>query len=274
MDTECIPTTSGMNVLVDWIPREDSAPARAIRQAGGIILGKTNMHEGSYGVTSVKPHFGPVRNPHDLARIAGGSSGGSAAAVASELAPGALGTDTGGSLRIPAALCGVIGFRPTAGTCDIAGVSRLSWSFDTCGPITADIGDSALLTRVLRGEPGWGADVAPTDLGALRVGVPGGYFVEDNHPEVNRLHLQAQELLGQLGAKVVPVTVAGVEDGSSIGFRTIGPEKVVLTEEYFAGVEPPPRLDEVLDEFGADLRETFAAEIGPQATVSSAGLSM
>src|SRR5205807_3611316 len=113
--TEGIRTTAGSKILKDFIPKEDAAVVGQLREAGAVLLGKANMHEFAYGVTSNNPHYGPVRNPWDLARIPGGSSGGSAAAVAAGLCFGSIGTDTGGSLRIPASLCGVVGLKPTWG---------------------------------------------------------------------------------------------------------------------------------------------------------------
>ncbi|WP_051899217.1 amidase [Sciscionella sediminilitoris] len=265
MDTAGVRTTSGMSVLDQWHPRADAAPVRAARSAGAVLLGKTNMHEGSFGITSANPHYGPVRNPHDSERIAGGSSGGSAAAVASGMVPAALGTDTGGSLRIPAALCGVVGFRPTMGIVDGTGVTRLSWSFDTSGPIARTVADAGLLFAVLAGRIADPVAARPDTLRGLRIGVPRGYFATDNDPEIDRITESAAARLAEHGARLVPCTVEGIEHGSDIGFRMVGPEKVVLTKEYFAKVEPSIVLEEVLDRFGEDLRATFASEIGPDA---------
>src|SRR6059036_285713 len=111
--TKGIRTTAGSKILKDFIPQHDAQVVVLLKEAGAVLLGKTNMHEFAYGVTSNNPHFGPVRNPWDLARVSGGSSGGSAAAVAAGLCYGSIGTDTGGSIRIPAALCGIVGFSPT-----------------------------------------------------------------------------------------------------------------------------------------------------------------
>lgn len=126
-------------------PLKDAAIVSQLRRSGAIIIGKAHLHEWAIGATSVNPHFGPARNPWDLERIPGGSSGGSAVAVAARLAPAAIGTDTGGSIRIPAALTGVYGLRPTPGRLDMGGVVPMSWTFDTAGPLARDAADLALL---------------------------------------------------------------------------------------------------------------------------------
>jgi aspartyl-tRNA(Asn)/glutamyl-tRNA(Gln) amidotransferase subunit A len=143
--TAGIRTTAGSKILHDFIPNEDAAVVGQLRQAGAVLLGKTNMHEFAYGVTSNNPHYGPVHNPWDLARIPGGSSGGSAAAVAAGLCYGSIGTDTGGSIRIPAALCGVVGFKPTIGHVERRGVVSLSLSLDCVGPLARTCQDAAIL---------------------------------------------------------------------------------------------------------------------------------
>jgi aspartyl-tRNA(Asn)/glutamyl-tRNA(Gln) amidotransferase subunit A len=143
--TAGILTTAGSKILQDFIPKEDAAVVGKLKMAGAIILGKTNMHEFAYGVTSNNPHFGPVHNPWDLARIAGGSSGGSAAAVAAGLCYGSIGTDTGGSIRIPAALCGGVGLKPTFGRVSVDGVIPLSPRLDCVGPLARTVYDAALL---------------------------------------------------------------------------------------------------------------------------------
>ncbi|HEX4546159.1 MAG TPA: amidase [Candidatus Acidoferrum sp.] len=147
--TAGIRTTAGSKILQDFVPKEDAGVVVQLRQAGAIILGKTNMHEFAYGVTSNNPHYGPVRNPWDLSRIAGGSSGGSAAAVAAGLCYGTIGTDTGGSIRIPAALCGVVGLKPHYRRVSTAGVVPLSVTLDHVGPLARSVVDVALLLRAV-----------------------------------------------------------------------------------------------------------------------------
>ena len=150
-ETEGVATTAGSAFFKEYRPAEDCAAARQLKQAGAILLGKLNMHEIALGVTNVNPHFGPCRNPWDTTRISGGSSGGSAAAVSAGLCLGALGTDTGGSIRIPAALCGVVGFKPTRGRISLRGVIPLSWNLDHVGPLARRVMDAAVLLQALAG---------------------------------------------------------------------------------------------------------------------------
>src|SRR5215472_11133949 len=143
--TKDVRTTAGSKILKDFVPEEDADVVARLKEAGAIILGKTNLHEFAYGVTTNNPHFGPTRNPWDLSRIPGGSSGGSAAAVAAGLCYGSIGTDTGGSVRIPAALCGIVGFKPTFGRVSVDGVIPLSPRLDCVGPMARSAADAALL---------------------------------------------------------------------------------------------------------------------------------
>src|SRR6266571_180490 len=180
--TAGIRTTAGSKILSDFVPKEDAPLVGLLKQAGAVILGKTNMHEFAYGVTSNNPHFGPVRNPWGLERIAGGSSGGSAAAVAAGLCYGSIGTDTGGSIRIPAALCGVVGLKPAIGRVSVEGVIPLSPRLDCVGPLARTSTDAALLLDPIfvRGEKEarLQSAIRPKSplLRGFRVGVPKDFF--------------------------------------------------------------------------------------------------
>src|SRR6059058_1513224 len=143
VDVQGMVTTAGGVILPDVPASEDAPVIKRLRQSGCAIVGKANLHEFAYGVTSINPHYGTVRNPHDTGRVAGGSSGGSAVAVAAGLCDWAVGSDTGGSIRIPASLCGVVGFKPTLGTVDTTGVFPLSRTLDTIGPIAPDVRSAA-----------------------------------------------------------------------------------------------------------------------------------
>src|SRR6266436_4912271 len=143
--TKGIRTTAGSKILKDFIPQHDAVVWDKLREAGAILLGKTNLHEFAYGVTTNNPHYGPTRNPWDLARIPGGSSGGSAAAVATGLCYGSIGTDTGGSIRIPASLCGIVGLKPGLGRVSAEGVVPLSPRLDFVGSLARTVVDAALL---------------------------------------------------------------------------------------------------------------------------------
>ena len=195
IDTKGVLTTAASEVFADRMPAEDAEVVTRLKDAGAIIIGKLNMHEFAYGATSAISHFGPVRNPWDLDRIPGGSSGGSGAAVAAQFCAGALGTDTGGSIRIPAAHCGIVGLKPTYGLASIRGIIPLSVSFDHVGPMCRSVADAALLLQALAGyDP---LDIASISVpvpdyssglqrrtSALRIGVPRTFFYEDVDPEI------------------------------------------------------------------------------------------
>jgi aspartyl-tRNA(Asn)/glutamyl-tRNA(Gln) amidotransferase subunit A len=176
-DVAGLPTTGGARVWAGRLPGEDATAVARLRRAGAVLLGKTNLHEIALGVTNVNPHYGACRNPWDLQRVSGGSSGGSAAAVAAGLCLGALGSDTGGSIRIPAALCGVTGLKPTYGRVSLRGVIPLNWHHDHVGPLARTVEDAARLYAAMAGyDPLDAASVrrsAPDVLCGLAGGVRG-----------------------------------------------------------------------------------------------------
>ena len=174
IDVMGTPTSAGSTVLPMDPKARDAPLIRTLRGAGCVMIGKTNMDEWALGSTSNNPHFGIVRNPRDLSRIAGGSSGGSAAAVAVGVCDWSIGTDTGGSVRIPAALCGVVGFKPTLGTIDTTGVLPLSFSLDTVGSLAADVRTATRGVALMAQTQGWDQVSTPA-LGDLRLAVPGGW---------------------------------------------------------------------------------------------------
>ena len=194
IDTAGVRTTAASALFRDRIPAEDAEVTRRLQCGGAIILGKQNLHEFAYGGSSMISFFGEVHNPWDAKRITGGSSGGSAASVAAGLGFAAVGTDTAGSIREPAAFCGLVGLKPTYGRVSAKGVIPLATSYDHVGPITASVYDAALMLQVLSGQ---GADdpcanpaarsfVAAFDEPpqSLRIGIPRDYFFDDLHPEV------------------------------------------------------------------------------------------
>jgi aspartyl-tRNA(Asn)/glutamyl-tRNA(Gln) amidotransferase subunit A len=176
--------TTGGGVILPKTASADDAPVVArMRRGGCVVVGKTNLHEWAFGVTSQNPHYGGVRNPRDHRRIPGGSSGGSAAAVAAGLCDWAVGSDTGGSIRIPAAFCGVVGFKPTIGTVDTTGVIPLSRSLDTLGPLAPDVTTAARALEAMSELTGLVPAGGPRQLDQLRVAVPRGWG--DDLDEVN-----------------------------------------------------------------------------------------
>lgn len=163
-ETAGIRTTGGSSIHGDFTPQADCTVAAKLRAAGTILLGKLNTHEYAYGVSTNNPHFGPTRNPWDLERIPGGSSGGSGAAIAAGLATATTGSDTGGSVRMPASVCGVVGLKPTYGRVSKAGVLPLSYLFDHTGPLTRTVQDAALMFNAMAGYD-------PADAASLRLPV-------------------------------------------------------------------------------------------------------
>jgi aspartyl-tRNA(Asn)/glutamyl-tRNA(Gln) amidotransferase subunit A len=220
--TAGIRTTAGSKILKDFVPQHDAQVVVSLKNSGAVFLGKTNMHEFAYGVTSNNPHFGPVRNPWDLSRIPGGSSGGSAAAVAAGLCYGSIGTDTGGSIRIPAALCGVVGFKPTFGRVSVAGVIPLSPRLDCVGPLARTVADAALLLDPIfvrgRNEP-------PLRLGArgspksrkFRLGVPRKFFFDVVAEDVWLVFDDALRNLRKLGAHLIDVSIPLLHETEDAG---------------------------------------------------------
>ncbi|WP_413804431.1 amidase [Streptomyces sp. OE57] len=169
IDVKGAVTTGGSDLLPDVPAQRDALVVAALRDAGCAVIGKTNLHEWAFGPTSINPFFGAVHNPRDFARVAGGSSGGSATAVALRMCDWAIGTDTGGSVRISAALCGVTGFRPTANTLPTEGIVPLSPSLDTAGPMAADVRSVITALEAMRAAP---LDVKEVPLRDLQVAVP------------------------------------------------------------------------------------------------------
>jgi aspartyl-tRNA(Asn)/glutamyl-tRNA(Gln) amidotransferase subunit A len=213
--TRGVRTTAGSKILRDFVPQEDAAIVSRLREAGAIVLGKTHLHEFAYGVTSNNVHFGPARNPYDLTRIPGGSSGGSAIAVAAGLCAAAVGTDTGGSIRIPAALCGIVGFKPAFGAVPVDGIVPLCASLDHAGPMTRTVADALLMCDAMRGPEGGrkhgGGKREPRSSRRIRMGWPRDYFFDRVAPEVMAAIRAARELWEERGVKFVPVALARVE---------------------------------------------------------------
>jgi aspartyl-tRNA(Asn)/glutamyl-tRNA(Gln) amidotransferase subunit A len=215
--TKGVRTTAGSKILGESIPTEDAAVATRLAEAGTILLGKLHMNEFAYGPDGDNAHYGPVHNPWNTDCITGGSSSGSGAAVAASLCLGALGTDTGGSIRIPAALCGIVGLKPTYGRVSRHGLTPLSWSLDHAGPMTKTVEDAALLLRAMAGHdardpstvqrpvPDYRASLTG-DVRGLRIGLPRAYFYDLLDPEVERAIRQAVDVMKGLGAVVTEVS--------------------------------------------------------------------
>jgi aspartyl-tRNA(Asn)/glutamyl-tRNA(Gln) amidotransferase subunit A len=198
-DVRGVPTTAGTTVLPNRDAKEDAVAVGSLRKAGAVLLGKLNLHEIALGITSVNPHFGTVRNPWDVRCIAGGSSGGSGAAIAASFCLGSLGTDTGGSIRIPASLTGVVGLKPTYGLIGKKGMIPLSWSMDHAGPMAKTVKDVALLMEVLTGRK-YPIDYIGTKK--IRIGVPKEFFWDFLHRDVKRNLEVSMKQLEKIGFTV------------------------------------------------------------------------
>lgn len=200
-------TTAGSRILREWVPTADAEAVARLRAAGAIVLGKTNLHEFAYGVTNGNPWWGVARNPLDPTRIPGGSSGGSAIAVVAGLAAGALGSDTGGSIRIPAALCGCVGLKATYGAIPVDGALPLAWSLDHAGPLARTVDDVRLLFEVLSGR----TTRRRRETSGLRVGTVRGSFTDRVEPAVTARVAEAVEGLRRRGLQVSEITIPELE---------------------------------------------------------------
>jgi aspartyl-tRNA(Asn)/glutamyl-tRNA(Gln) amidotransferase subunit A len=251
--TKGVRTTMASAFFRDFVPGEDATVARKLGEAGTVLVGKTNTHEFAYGPTGDRSYFGPTKNPHDRARITGGSSGGSGAALATGLCYGALGSDTGGSIRIPAALCGVVGMKPTFGRVGKHGVFPLAWTLDHVGPMTRTVRDNALVLNALAGydpQDPYSADRPPEDfardlergVGGTVVGVPTNFYFEHADAEVEARVLEAIEVFRDIGAEVREVEIPNV-------WETLHDQRLTLAAEAYAVHEErlqtaPERFDD------------------------------
>ena len=226
--TRGVRTTIGSKIMSDFVPDEDATVVEKFREAGAVILGKLQMHEFAIGSSSENPHYGPAHNPWDTDRVTGGSSGGSASAVASGQCMGALGTDTGGSVRIPASLCGIVGLKPTFGRVSKYGVFPAAWSLDTVGPMTRTVRDAAIVLNAIAGhdprdpsssprEHGDFAAELGKDVSGVRIGIPREHFFDVIDEEVKGAMMEAARVLEGLGASVEEVSIPLLEYAEQIG---------------------------------------------------------
>ena len=244
IDIAGLPATAGSRLYAENIPLHDAPTVRRLREAGAIVLGKSNLHELAYGATCNNPFYGAVHNPWQPDRIPGGSSGGSAAALAADLCIAALGTDTGGSVRLPAAFVGVSGLRPTAGAVSNRGVYPVSWTLDTIGPMARSVEDLANVFDVLAGYDA--GDPRSRQHGAceprtscrpiknLRIGVPTNCFFESVAPEIERLTRDALDVFVGLGARLVETPIPDVEEAITACTTIIRSEALAVNREQAA----------------------------------------
>jgi aspartyl-tRNA(Asn)/glutamyl-tRNA(Gln) amidotransferase subunit A len=267
-ETNGVRTTAGSSFLATNVPDADAAVVHLLNVAGAVSLGKLNMHEWAFGTASNNPHYGACKNPWNLDHSPGGSSGGSGAALAARLCLAALGSDTGGSIRIPAALCGVVGLKPTAGRISTRGVLPLSWSLDHVGPMARCVRDVALLTQALAGydpaDPGSVDRPADDYLGNLADGVRGwrvalasGPFFAVADGEVRAATRAAAGVFAELGARVTETALPVLDEAGAMNGLLLGAEATAYHHE---------RLRENPAGFGADVREKLQRGLAHTAT--------
>ena len=253
--TKGILTTGGSKILADFVPNHDSTVWTRLREAGAVLLGKLNLHEFAYGATTNNPHWGACRNPYDLERIPGGSSGGSGAAIAARTAAATIGTDTGGSIRIPAACCGCVGLKQTWSRVSRYGVMPLSDSLDHAGPITRSVRDAALMLNVIAGHdpndatssrepvPDYASRLGG-DLKGVRVGVIRELDTGISEPVANAFKAALKQL-ESLGAKVDEVSIPSFVEGAQVTMVVLMAEALEFHEQW---------MRERPQDYGADVR--------------------
>ncbi|MBW2618703.1 MAG: amidase [Deltaproteobacteria bacterium] len=273
IDTAGMRTTCGSKILEQWRPAEDAHVVKRLKEAGAIILGKTNMHEFGWGVTTNNHHFGPTRNPYQPDHIPGGSSGGSAAAVSAALCAGALGGDSGGSIRIPAALCGVVGLKPSRGLVGRSGAAYFSFTRDCIGPITRTVADAAIMLEAIAGYdpddpdtskrplPPYSA-LAKSSLKGKRFGLPREYFFDLIHPDTEKVVDQAVAAIKELGGVVTEVQVKHLDLAAATTPKIIRPEFVYHLEEQLRAFDPQATVGRYLEQMAPDVRRNIAVEKG------------
>ena len=249
--TAGIRTTAGAQFLKNHIPPQDARVVTQLKEAGAVLLGKTNLHEFAYGVTTNNPHYGPTRNPWDRARIPGGSSGGSAAAVAAGLCFASVGTDTGGSIRIPASLCGIVGIKPSLHRVSVEGVVPLSSTLDCVGTLARSVEDTAFLLDAIfarrKGEPLLARQATSTSKRKFALGIPKEFFLEVLAPEVRAAFESSLAALRKAGCKTKELSIPLLKATEDAGNQIAWPEATHFHQQ--AGWFPHHSAD-----YGEDVR--------------------
>lgn len=243
--TRGVRTTAGSRLHADFVPEFDATVVKRLREAGAVMVGKTGLHELAYGITSTNPHYGPVRNPRDPERIPGGSSGGSGAALAGGLVLLATGTDTGGSIRCPAAYCGIVGLKPTFGLVSKHGVFPLGFSLDHIGPMTTSVRDAAVALQAMAGfdrrdassvrRPAENYLPPPgVSLKGVRIGLPENFYFDRIDPEVRHAIHHMAKRAEELGAVVAVVRVPDIAQLNAVARVTLLAEASAVYENHLA----------------------------------------
>jgi aspartyl-tRNA(Asn)/glutamyl-tRNA(Gln) amidotransferase subunit A len=252
-DVRGVATTGGSPLLKDNVATEDAFVVKQLREAGAIFLGKLNMHEWALGVTGVNPHFGTCRNPWNTDYITGGSSSGSGAALAAGLCYGSLGSDTGGSIRIPASLCGIVGLKPTYGRLSVRGVIPLSWSLDHVGPMGRSVDDVTALFNAINVFDGSdpysnrASNIQPPTSN-FHIGVPDDYFFSDLHPETEAAYRAAIKTLSEIGFDMRAVSLPGFEQSEKASAKILLAEAAAYHQDY---------IEQHADQIGEDVLTRF-----------------
>jgi len=284
--TRGIRTTCGSKILERFVPPYDATAVARLLEAGAVLLGKLNMDEFAMGSSTENSAFFPTRNPWDLTRVPGGSSGGSAAAVAADLAAAALGTDTGGSIRQPAAFCGDVGLKPTYGRVSRYGLVAFASSLDQIGPLTKDVEDAALVLRAVAGHDpmdSTSVDVRVPDYRAelgrgvegLRIGIPAEYFIDGLDPEVEAAVRAAIQVLEKLGARSQPVSLPHTQYGLA-AYYLIAPAEASSNLARYDGVKyglRAPRARDLIDMYSKTRAAGFGAEVKRRVMLGTYALS-
>lgn len=255
VNTAGIETTVGTRALRGWIPARDATTIARLKAAGAIVLGKTNIHELSFGWTSSNLEFGAVHNPYDPSRIPGGSSGGTAAAVAARMAPLGIAEDTQGSIRVPAALCGITGFRPTTGRYPTDGTAPITPLFDQIGPHARNVADLALFDAVVSGETEL---IEPATLAGLRIGIDRDFFFAGIDAEVSALTERALARLAASGAVIVEAAVPGLDGVVPVAMAIQVRDVVPALERYLSDSGAPVDFERMFAGVSADVADVFA----------------
>jgi len=268
VNTTAYPTSNGADILRNFRPKNNASVLTPLLEAGAIVMGKTNLHELSCGWTSNNPTFGAVHNPYDIARIPGGSSGGSAVAVAARIAPLAIAEDTLGSIRIPSTMCGICGFRPTYGRYPDDGIMPLAKNkFDQVGPLACTVEDLALFDSVVTGD---GSPLPSLDLNGVRVGVA-DFFLSDIDTEVERVVLAALDRLRDAGVTIVRAEVSDdVKAALPTALTILGSETRSAITEFLARQETGITFDQLVAQTGPDVQTILTAVPPSKATYDEA----
>jgi aspartyl-tRNA(Asn)/glutamyl-tRNA(Gln) amidotransferase subunit A len=266
IQTQGTTTTAGSKILENWVPDEDATVISKLKQAGAILIGKANLHEFAMGATTENPHYGATRNPWDLDKIAGGSSGGCAAALAAGMAFGAIGTDTAGSIRLPSALCGTVGLKPTYGRVSRFGCLPFSWSLDHIGPMARTVKDTALLLEAISGYDPRDASSSrrslPTpfleslnNLKGYTIGICREYFFDEVHADILLKVDAAIARLESLGAEIQEIVIPGLKEAQWA-------VRIITQSEGYSFHKP--MFQRLAEQYGEDVK--YRLNFGQQVT--------